>query len=274
MENEVNLLYLSLLKKCLTDDIYGDVHPGSEITPRGGHSIRNYVRTILIKLFGSKNIKLVRKSTTKAEFRQHAAVAHTMIGSKGLDHLQKCILEVIQNKIPGDFIECGVWRGGTTIFMKGILKAYGITNRNIWVADSFKGLPKPDFRKYPADKGDRFHEHEYLRVSLETVQSNFRKYELLDNTICFLEGWFKDTLPSAPIKNLAILRIDGDMYESTWDALVNLYPKVSKGGYVIIDDYYVVPGCKKAVHDYREKEKISAQILKIADPYDGAYWKV
>jgi O-methyltransferase len=102
------------------------------------------------------------------------------------------------------------------------------------------------------------------------VRSNFAKYGLLDDQVVFLKGWFKDTLPVAPIGKLALIRLDGDMYGSTMDALLALYPKLSPGGYCVIDDY-ALDGCKKAVTDYRKNSGISAPIEHI--DWTGAYWR-
>jgi hypothetical protein len=198
-------------------------------------------------------------------------MAHTMIGRKRLDNLQNCIQHVLVNRIPGDFIETGVWRGGATIFMRAMLKAWGDTSRIVWVADSFEGLPEPDGLNYPKDRGDTHHTYSELAVSLQTVQENFRKYALLDDQVRFLKGWFKDTLPTAPIEKLAILRLDGDMYESTMDGLKNLYAKLSRGGFLIVDDYGAVPACKDAVHDFRRDNKISEEIIEI--DWGGVYWQ-
>src|SRR6185503_17612375 len=170
---------------------------------------------------------------------------------------------VINNKVEGDLIETGVWRGGTVIFMRAILKACEVTDRVVWAADSFEGLPKPNPDKYAVDKEDKFHTYDELRVSLDMVKENFRKYDLLDDQVRFLKGWFKDTLPVAPIKKLAVLRLDGDMYESTMDALVHLYPKLSVGGYAIIDDWGAVEGCRLAVLDYRKQKNITEEIITI-----------
>jgi len=155
--------------------------------------------------------------------------------------------------------------------MRGILKAHGVLDRKVWVADSFEGLPKPNIDKAPEDKGDKHHSYEQLAVSLDQVMKNFENYALLDDQVRFLKGWFKDTLPTAPIESLSVCRLDGDMYESTMDALQALYPKVSVGGFVIIDDYGAVKGCKKAVHDYREKHSISDKIEEI--DWTGVYWR-
>ena len=197
--------------------------------------------------------------------------AETMIGLKRLESLQDCIADVLQRDVPGDLMEAGVWRGGATIFMRAALEAYGDAQRNVWAADSFEGLPKPDPAAYPADAGDKHWTLDHLAVSLEEVKENFERYGLLDDRVQFLKGWFKDTLPAAPIEKLAILRVDGDMYGSTTEALQSLYPKLSPGGYVIIDDYGAVPGCKKAVEDFRAENGISEETKKI--DWTGVYWR-
>ncbi len=190
-----------------------------------------------------------------------------MAGHRRIENVQHCIENVITNGVPGDFIETGVWRGGMTIFMRGVLKAYGITDRTVWVADSFEGLPAPANEADGWDLSDV----RYLKVSLEQVQENFRKFGLLDEHVKFLKGWFKDTLPVAPITRLAILRLDGDMYSSTMDALRSLYDKVSSGGYVIVDDYHSWPSCKQAVTDFLAEKKLSPIIQTI--DWTGAFWQ-
>ncbi len=197
--------------------------------------------------------------------------AETMIGIKRMNNLHYCISKVIKNNIAGDFIETGVWRGGATILMRGILEAYDIKDRSVWVADSFDGLPPPNEELYPADKNSSFHTMNPLKISIDDVKDNFRKYNLLDDQVKFLQGWFKDTLPNAPIKKLAVLRLDGDMYESTMDALTSLYPKLSVGGYIIIDDYGAIDVCRQAIHDYRSKYNITEKIELIDNT--GVFWQ-
>jgi hypothetical protein len=196
--------------------------------------------------------------------------AHSMIGKLRMDNLRAAVEHIIKRNIPGDFIETGAWRGGACIFMRSILKAYAVTDRIVWVADSFQGLPAPNPEKYPADAGDRHHTIPQLAVSLEEVQGNFAKYGLLDEQVKFLVGWFKDTLPAAPIERVALLRLDGDIYESTMDALGSLYRKVSPGGVIIVDDYGAIPACREAIRDFREANRISDSI----QPIDGlgVYW--
>src|SRR5262249_54522534 len=148
--------------------------------------------------------------------------AHTMIGWKRLENFQHCVQIVLRDHIPGDIIECGVWRGGASILARAVLKVHGVTNRRVWLADSFQGLPAPR-AEFPHDADSDLHTNPFLAVSLEQVQRNFERYGLLDEQVKFLEGWFCDTLPNAPLGSLAVIRLDGDMYESTMDALVNLY---------------------------------------------------
>jgi O-methyltransferase len=193
-----------------------------------------------------------------------------MIGLRRLDNLQQCITDVLDHEVPGDIIETGVWRGGAMIFARGVLKAFGDTQRTVWCADSFEGLPRPNADAYPADRDDLHHIDQMLAVSLEQVRSNFQRYGLLDAQVRFLKGWFRDTLPTAPIESIAVLRLDGDMYESTIDALGALYSKLSVGGYVIIDDYGW-PACKQAVEDYRRDNRINDRVIEI--DASGAYWQ-
>lgn len=192
----------------------------------------------------------------------------TMIGLKRMRNIQGLCEKVINEEIPGDFIETGVWKGGACMYMTAILESWGDLNRNVWVADSFDGLPPPDER-YPADKGSVMHTWRELAIPKEQVMKNFKDFGLLSSQVKFIKGWFKDTLPG-PVEKLAILRLDGDMYSSTIEVLEALYPKLSVGGYVIIDDYSI-ENCSKAVTDFREKYTISEPIKKI--DWTGVYWQ-
>jgi O-methyltransferase len=196
--------------------------------------------------------------------------AETMVGLKRLDNLEYCIAEVVREGVPGDLIETGVWRGGATIFMRAALEAYGDPHRAVWVADSFQGLPKADPSR-TTDVEDDLAKYKELAISLEEVKKNFERYGLLDDRVRFLQGWFRDTLPSAPIDRLAVLRLDGDMYDSTMVAFDTLYPKLSPGGYVIVDDYGAVRGCKQAVEDYRQRHGITDEMHTV--DWTCVYWR-
>ena len=196
--------------------------------------------------------------------------AETMIGLRRLENFGECIATAIEDGVPGDVIETGVWRGGAVIYAKAVLEAHGATDRAVWVADSFQGVPPPD-DAYPADAGDSHWTAEELAVSPAQVRANFEKYGLWDDRIHFLEGWFKDTLPDAPIEQLAVMRLDGDLYQSTMEALEALYPKLSPGGFVIVDDYGAVEGCRKAVHDFRDARGIEDPLEQI--DWTGVFWR-
>jgi hypothetical protein len=235
------------------------------------------MRTLYLDLMKQSLLDLIYENDPKARLARREGLdwpsrAMTMIGQKRLDNLQLLTEDVIDRGVAGDLIETGVWRGGATIFMRAVLKAHGVTDRTVWVADSFEGVPPPDLEKYPQDARSTLHESEELAVSMGQVQRHFRRYGLLDDQVRFLKGWFKDTLPVAPIERLAILRLDGDLYESTMDALVNLYPKLTPGGYLIVDDYGAGGlGCRQAVHDYREQHGITEPLQQI--DWVGVYWQ-
>lgn len=246
-QDECRTLYLDLMQRCLQGSIYED----HALTPNGGAAS-----------FDSNIRNLGRDMPSQA---------HTMIGDRRLANLRQLAQRVLESGVAGDFIETGVWRGGACIFMRAILKAYGVADRKVWVADSFQGLPPPNEKAYPADKGLTFHVHKELAVTVNQVRENFEKYNLLDDQVIFLKGWFKDSLPNASISRLAILRLDGDMYESTMDALKALYHKLSIGGFVIVDDYGDVAACRAAVLEYREDNHITAPIVDIDGT--GVYWQ-
>ncbi len=281
--------YLELLKKTLINEIYIENEAKIFYLVKSAleNTDLNYeyliypenMTLLLANLAKAKNqgasLKMVMKDQNgKAMDSEHLRnvleFPHSMIGRKRMDHLQSCIETLIAEDIPGDLIETGVWRGGATIFMKGVLRAYHIKDRKVWVADSFQGLPPPNYQQ---DQGIDLSEKYFpvLAVSLEKVKDLFQRYDLLDEQVHFLKGWFKDTLPDAPIEQLAILRLDGDLYESTWDSLTHLYHKVSTGGFIIIDDYNALDVCREAVHNFRAEQGIHDELITIDDV--SVYWR-
>jgi O-methyltransferase len=194
-----------------------------------------------------------------------------MIGARRLRHLRTCVEQVLNDGVPGDFIEAGVWRGGASIMMRAVLAAYGVDDRLVWLADSYRGLPPPNPEKYPADAGLHLEGFSELAIALDAVKANFRAHGLLDDRVRFVEGLFADTLAHVPARTFAIVRLDGDLYESTIDSLDALYPRLASGGFAIIDDYGAVPACRTAVHDYRAQHGIEEPIETI--DWTGAYWR-
>jgi O-methyltransferase len=243
-DQKARALYLDLLEKCLTNVIYGD----PPMRPRWTHILRKHVYS-----------RDVRESG-----KDWPSKAHTMIGMKRLHSLRRQVETTLNEGIPGDYIETGVWRGGACILMRAVLAAYGETGRRVYVADSFSGVPPPDRVRYPADRGRNFYKYKQLAVSLEEVQANFAAYGLLDDQVRFVKGWFSETLPKLEAKSFAIVRLDGDLYESTMDALTALYPRLSPGGFVVVDDY-ALRSSRTAVHDYLEQRKESVRFERIDD---------
>lgn len=245
-------LYLNLLKKSLTNTFFVD-------EPDADHeSQAQYVQGFV------------------QHYIQGAAI--TMLPMARLNNIQNAVEDTIKNDIPGDLIETGVWRGGATMFMRAILKAYGVQGKDVWVADSFEGLPEPDPESRPIEA--KAHSGKVMKdvykkfaVDIDEVKRNFQAYDLLDERVHFLKGWFKDTLKDAPIDKLSIMRLDGDYYESTRDALLGLYDRLSIGGYVIIDDYGEAGWtyCKQAVDEFRDERKIDDELVKVDSKC--YYWK-
>ncbi len=197
--------------------------------------------------------------------------AFSMIGRQRMQNLRDLVVDTIRCGISGDLVETGVWRGGSCIFMRGILRALDDRTRKVWLCDSFEGLPLPD-PAFPADTGLDLQQYGQLAISQAEVEDNFRRFGLLDDQVCFLKGWFKDTLATAPITSISVLRMDGDLYQSTIEALTALYPKVSPGGYVIVDDYHAFEACRLAVHTYLAANEPREIALHEIDG-TGVYWQ-
>jgi O-methyltransferase len=246
MNIEARQLFLDLLIKVLANTIYEDpsIHPDNT---------------------GSFQSELRSKGL------DWPAVAHTMVGVRRLENVRELAQRALDEGIPGDFIETGVWRGGCCILMRGVLAANGIKDRKVYAADSFAGLPPPNPQAYPSDEGLNLHLLKELAVSLDEVKNNFARYGLLDDQVVFVKGLFSDTLPSLNAGPFSLMRLDGDLYESTYVALQALYPKLSQGGFVILDDVNFIPPCRQAVMDYRSQEGITATMHEV--DWSASWWQ-
>lgn len=265
--------YLHLLKHALTFTLWPEPLRPIEYLNQDRPLLKRTAVAMIASVLRIAGYRLATAENPTWEDRRDGCTwpyyADTMLGLTRLEHLQRCIEIVLQDGVPGDLIETGVWRGGGCIFMRGVLAAYGVTDRRVYVADSFRGFPAVQAAE---DVDDALYRHpSYIAVSADTVRDNFRRYGLLDAQVVFLEGWFENTLPSAPIEQLAILRLDGDMYRSTMDSLEALYPRLAPGGFCIVDDYGALDACKKAVADYRRTHHITAEIQTIDST--GVFWR-
>jgi hypothetical protein len=166
--------------------------------------------------------------------------------------------------VPGDFMEAGIWRGGAVILMRALIGAYGLQGRRVFAADSFEGIPKNTrAQNDPVDLWpDRW------VASLEEVQANIRRFHLLDELIVFVPGYFETSLKVLGKERFALIRLGSDSYDSVDTSLDYLYPLVSQGGIVIIDDWHL-PGCRMAVLDYCGRHGIRDEILEY---HGNSYW--
>jgi hypothetical protein len=193
----------------------------------------------------------------------------TMVGLARLDDLQSCVEQVVADRVEGDLIEAGVWRGGASILMRATLDSLGATDRTVWLADSFQGLPRPD-EGFPEDRELDLSWIGFLAASVDEVRTHFVRFGC-ERGLNFVEGYFDESLQALRGQRWSLVRIDGDTYESTWIALDTLYPSLAKGGYLIVDDYQFLDECRAAVDDFREKHTIEEPVEMIDQL--GARWR-
>lgn len=273
VQNPLYTPYINLLKQILLNDFSAEnglrisylIHCMDTSQPYNLDQVINVHRYQADKVQSLHNDPDGRQNYRERIF----GFPYSMIGQARLDSLQLMVETVLSENITGDFLEAGVWRGGASIFMRAMLNIWGDTQRKVYVADSFQGLPAPQLTQ---DENLNFHLDPTLSVSLDVVKNHFSRFGLLDDRVKFMPGWFEDTLRASEPKQLAILRADGDLYKSTMDILDNLYHRVVPGGFVIIDDFGAIPACRQAVDDFRREHQIENPIQTI--DWTGAYWRV
>ena len=271
--NPLRNRYLSLLKRALANTLYPELEMQINHLEEGadglsGAALQRFQRDIAVRRADAFAELMLRKRQGSGSMR----FAHTMIGLFRLANIERCAEQVIAERIPGDFLEAGVCKGGAAIFMRALQIAHGESGRRTWLADSFRGVPSSEA---PVDARYGLHLEEarlpWLACSEAAVRMHFERYDLLDANVCFLPGWLADTLPSAPTGPLAILRIDVDLYSSTAQCLDLLYDRVSPGGFVIVDDYGYLECCRDAVDDFRRRRRVEEPISWIDG--SGIYWR-
>ena len=257
--------YLDLFKQVLTGEASPSAHdvPVDLLAPRAAAWKRFGYQWLAKPALDALGLSLTRRDP-----RYFPLGAYTLLPRRLLDHLQGLVEQVVADRIPGDLIEAGVWRGGACMLMKATLDAVGDARRVI-VADSFAGVPPP---RAAADRGHTFHEHPVLAVSADEVRRAFQRFGLLDDRVIFLEGWFSVTLAAAPATPLALVRVDADLHESTTQALEALYPLLSPGGVCIIDDYPIA-SARGAVDEFRARHGVTEPIQDPGCGGYGAWWR-
>lgn len=201
---------------------------------------------------------------------------YTMTSVERLYSLYSCVDYVLKNNIPGDFVECGVWRGGSSMLIAKMLSNRAITNRKIYLYDTFEGMSAPleVDETFRGDKADRLmdegvenkEESVWCLASLEDVQNNLKLTKFpLENTV-YIKGKVEDTIPQhLPTATIALLRLDTDWYESTKHELTFMYPMLEQNGILFIDDYGHWKGCRKAVDEYFAENNKPAVLLNRVD---------
>lgn len=201
--------------------------------------------------------------------------AYTMTSPERLFSLYQAVQYVINNNIPGDFVECGVWKGGSSMMIAYVLKDLGITNRTIWMYDTYEGMSEPDehdtdysgksaaIQLEEADKQDP--NSVWCYSSLEEVKTNVSTIGYPMDNIRFIQGKVEESIPGSIPDKIALLRLDTDWYSSTMHELVHLYPLLESRGVLIIDDFGHWEGAKKAVLEYFQKNSLYPLISRIDD---------
>lgn len=274
---EMRNRYLDLLKRALVNLIYPEHELRIELLERRcraseGRPSEQLMRDIRYRSPEEYEALVASKLDGSVRHRRPSRFSHTMVGMARLHNLEYCARKVFAEGVPGDFLEAGVCQGGAAIYLRALQLAFGEADRQVWLADSFEGLPPPTHELDVAEGLDWSAERQpWLACDLPAVKDNFRTYGLLDDGVRWLPGWFADTLPSAPVGQIAILRADADLYQSTREVLDSLYDRVSPGGFIVIDDYGTIEACRLAVDTFREERGITEPIRRI--DWTGVYWR-
>src|SRR6266508_1437155 len=197
------------------------------------------------------------------------------VSIQALVDLANVVLMVLACDIPGDFVECGVWRGGTGWLMAEILRQAGARDRKVWLFDSFEGMPPGQEIDGPRAMADAIDPANPVHIgnsrgSLEDVQTTARELGLAGYSE-FVKGWFEQTLPVSRkrIPSVAILHLDCDWHASVRCCLDNLYDQVVERGFVILDDYYGYDGCAIAVHEFLAERRLAHRIESVVGNWGG-----
>jgi hypothetical protein len=205
----------------------------------------------------------------------------TMVHESGVRFTAEQAVGLIQRGIKGVYVECGVWRGGCSLAMLLAQRSqWGRVERPVYMLDSFEGLPPITPRDGPLaaqwkNGADPANYLDNCKASLEDLKANVATMGFGPQDCTIVPGWFKDTVPlvadALKSRKIALLRLDGDWYDSTLICLEHLAPLVSEGGVVVLDDYYAWDGCARAVHDYLSRHDLPFRIRSLFNCY-GAYF--
>ena len=179
---------------------------------------------------------------------------------------------ITRHKVPGDIVECGVWKGGSMMAIAHVLKNLQ-AHRRLYAFDTFTGMPQPTERDKDLTGTSAAEqmviEHQKIapawayKPSFEEVQTNLRSTGYREELMVLVKGMVEDTVPMLAPERIALLRLDTDWYESTYHELVHLYPRLSVGGVLIIDDYGHWRGAREATDRYMAENQIRLLLNRI-----------
>lgn len=243
---------------------------------RAGDAIRWYQRALRIREADTRPRRVVAPAfppdfdePTVAMIRQVAP--YTMTSRERLFALRQSVCHVVEHDVPGDLVECGVWKGGSMMAAALTLQACGDTDRGLYLFDTFEGMPEPtdvdcDFQGRPAAElvsGDDAADDERCGLDIEAVREAMHGTGYDAERITLVPGRVEQTLPDAAPQSIALLRLDTNWYESTRHELVTLYPRLSVGGVLIVDDYGHWQGARRAVDDYIEEHGLRLLLHRV-----------
>lgn len=218
----------------------------------------------------------------------YSASQQNLCGSpEAIVTLVRAVDRVIEQGIVGALVECGVYMGGNIEVMIRALQRHGVSNRDIYLYDTFAGMPKPEERDDEAfggiaktsweahrteEDGDRG--SNWMKAGVELVRQRIDPLGYPDKHLHFVKGMVEDTIPTTVPEKIAILRLDTDFYSSTKHELQHLYPRLSPGGILIIDDYGAFPGSRAATDEYAAEHglnwllhRVDAHVRLVMKPY-------
>lgn len=185
----------------------------------------------------------------------------SMTSTERMYSLYKAVNYILQNNIPGDFVECGVWKGGSALLIAKMLADKNVTDRRVILYDTYEGMSEPteNDKDIAGEAATELLQKTSIEIqdsiwyysSFEEVKENLSLSQLKEENIIMIKGKVEETIPmQVPTKSISLLRLDTDWYESTKHELHHLYPLLNKNGVLIIDDYGHWEGCRKAVDEY------------------------
>jgi O-methyltransferase len=195
----------------------------------------------------------------------------TMTSMERVRALIEAVEYLVKNDIPGDFVECGVWRGGSVMAVLETLRRLCRTDRHVWLFDTFSGMTDPDtddtsvFGEIASEIQDDHKQkgEKWCFASLADVQANVKSTEYPEQLLTFAVGPVEETLRRSVPDKIALLRLDTDWYASTKLELHALYPKLASKGVLIIDDYGHWRGAKKAVDEFFQAEEYHPLLQRV-----------